>query len=104
MINAIIFGVFGFLMANVLTKSGEVFAMWPRFIQVVTFAPMQAKKYNWFQYWIAKITYDCAKCIAGFWANLFYLVWYFHYYSPVEHFRFVTIAIFTGYFLNRNLS
>lgn len=50
------FGVFGYLHANELTEPGEVFGWLPRLIK---------NKY------LAKITWECAKCVAGFWS-----LWY----------------------------
>lgn len=50
------FGVFGYLHANELTEPGEVFGWLPRLIK---------NKY------LAKITWECAKCVTGFWS-----LWY----------------------------
>lgn len=50
------FGVFGYLHANELTEPGEVFGWLPRLIK---------NKY------LAKFTWQCAKCVAGFWS-----LWY----------------------------
>lgn len=102
-IDAIILGVFGFLMANVLTASGEIFAFIPRFVSFVTFAPKQVKKWTLFHYWIARITYGCGKCIAGFW-SIIYCFFYENTMQVDDVFKFVVVAIFTAYFLSRKLN
>lgn len=50
------FGVFGYLHANELTEPGEVFGWLPKLVK---------NKH------LAKFTWQCAKCVAGFWS-----LWY----------------------------
>ena len=61
---AIWFGIFGYLMSNELSERGEVFGWLPKlfFKDYV----MQGNGIG-LKYALAKITWLCSKCIAGFW-------------------------------------
>lgn len=67
-----VFGITGFLIASVLTQAGEILFFIPLVVRFVTLSKNKPiAKYNPIQYWIAKITYACGKCIAGFWCMIF---------------------------------
>ena len=96
-------GLFGYLVANVLTIEGEVLSWYPALIRRLIFASnKKVSQFNYLQFWIAKTTYLCSKCIAGsaaLWLsigrvfshnNLDYLFF-------SECFACVTLAIFSAY-------
>ena len=94
MATSVIIGLFGFLMAKVLTNPGEIFGFIPF---------MYGKRYSFdldsldlIPYWIAKITFACSKCIAGNLALWYSLIW-----DNIGIFENITIAIFIGYITTR---
>ena len=63
---SLVFGITGFLIACVLTHPGEALAWWPAVVQWATRTGKKSPAgWNAFQWWVSKITYLCAKCIAG---------------------------------------
>ena len=87
---SIIIGIFGFLMAKVLTRPGEIFGFLPlwfgkRWAFDLDSLPVAA-------YWLAKVTWACGKCIAG---NL--ALWYSLIIEPKAVFFNVVLAIFVAY-------
>lgn len=107
------FGVFGYLVAVVLTQPGEILANLPSVIQrlngtmtwdwgkkkncALVKNPME---WNAFQHWSNKITWNCGKCIAGFWALIYSLIS-----LPVgQGFTCVVLAIFTAHAIERWLN
>lgn len=89
---AVIIGVFGYLMANVLTKPGEVFGFLPRWFS--NKYGHDISEYRTSIYWLAKVTWMCGKCIAG---NI--AIWYSLTFDIYGMFYNVVIAIFTGYII-----
>jgi len=87
---AVTIGIFGFLMANVLTKPGEVFGFIPRWFS--NKFGHDISEYRNGIYWLAKVTWMCGKCIAG---NI--ALWYSLIVQPEAVFYNVVIAIFIGY-------
>lgn len=101
MLNAVVIGIawglFGYLVSNILVQPGEVLSWWPGLVQRLNRS--HGKGYpDWslIQYWNNKTTWLCGKCIAGFWALascfLNYSVW-----NVWQGFVIVTLSIFTAY-------
>jgi len=99
------FGLFGYLVANVLTAHGEILHPWARLV-VWVFRLNKSNPADWniLQQWAFSALYGCAKCISGFSC----LLWLFlsDPQPPLmdqffEIFHSVTAAIFTGHILNR---
>jgi hypothetical protein len=59
-------GIFGYMWVNHLTMPGEVAGSFPAFVNWMLGIKEQHDYKGW-RYAITKITYDCDKCVAGFW-------------------------------------
>lgn len=98
---ALVFGIFGFLVANVLIQDGEILAQWRKVIIRITMAGEDGQM-NPVQYYIYKVTWGCSKCIAGFWSMVYCILS-----TPWENFSFwpifstVVVAIFFAYILQK---
>lgn len=86
----------GYLVANILTIPGEVLAHLPRIVQWVN-RSRGVSPFDWnaLQHWSNKITWNCGKCIAGFWSLISSLL--IHQHTLGQGFVLVTLAIFTAH-------
>lgn len=99
MVTGIIFGLLGFLVADVLTAPGEVLSFYRRFAAwLFRHEAVSMSDWNFVQWWGYKALYGCAKCVAGF-AALLSFIWLPGDFNGM--FTRVVVAIFTGWFLNQ---
>jgi hypothetical protein len=57
-------GIASYMWCEKYTMPGEIAGKFRPFVMWILGA---GKELNPFQYWVTKITFDCAKCVAGFW-------------------------------------
>lgn len=100
MVDAIIYGVlsgiWGYLLAEVLTMPGEVLFFYRNALERITWN----KQDDYGHYWIWKITVGCSKCIAG---NISFIVVFFHGMSIGQAFVTLGLSVFTGFLIDRTL-
>lgn len=107
--SAIILGVWSFLFAGPLTEKDEIFhfvvRVWERFADAED--PDETPFFEW---WIAKITYYCAKCHAGFWGLTIVvsrIMSHYAYGDPFDvfhNFSWWVISVFMAYYLSEKLN
>lgn len=60
-------GIWGYLLASVLTMPGEILGWWPKLVMYITRTTNKSDfEWNKVQLYTHKVTWYCAKCIAGF--------------------------------------
>jgi membrane protease YdiL (CAAX protease family) len=99
------FGLFGYLVADVLIQPGEILHPYQRLVSwLFRHERRNPADWNILQQWGFKALYGCAKCVAGFTC----LLWLFlsdPQPPSVDGFflfsQAITAAIFTGHVLNR---
>jgi len=94
-------GALGYLIAGPLAQHGEVLAYWPKVVGWLC-RTTGKNPYDWnaLQYWLSKITYLCAKCIAGNMAVLYSLfsIWLYSF-SVGQGCQLVVLSIFWAHLL-----
>lgn len=89
----------GFLVAGVLAHPGEALAYLPRIVQWANRSRGRSPvDWNILQHWTNKVTWNCGKCIAGFWCLIYCT---FSHFTAGQGFQCVTLAIFTAYAIER---
>lgn len=92
LVTGLIFGAYGYLVANVISQPGEI--LWPIrcFIERIVGQGIQ----GW-RYWLYKVTFGCCYCISGSHSlTILLFLGLYHYLFPV-----VVTAIFTAFSIQK---
>jgi len=98
-------GIWGYVVAAILTEPGEILDFWPPLVSRVLYGePYAAIQSSDWRGRIAKILWACPKCHAGQWGFWYYLAFRWHNYQVTEHLIVVGCAIIVAYWLQQRFA
>lgn len=98
-LNGIICGMAGFLIASVLTRDGEILDWYPKLVKwILRVQNKDPFSYTKVEFLIIKLAFGCAKCLSGQIA-----FWFFFFHTDLAHTAVtVVVGIFSGFALDRH--